>query len=137
MRASNIETEVVKIISFLAVFAESRYHSIRPDVINYVVFGVSTNLIQNFKRVAVDKSASDARPFDLKEYLSQVLLGLSLYQVSVREEKVICIRLDDDRAVSPENLVRIWGFFTTNRGGSDLRRHIVDTQVTQKFYGST
>jgi hypothetical protein len=137
MRASNSETELVKVISSLAFFAESSHHSIRPDVINHIALGVSANVIQNFKRVAVDKSASDARPFDLKEYLSQVLLGLSLYQVSGREEKVICIRLDDDRAVSPENLVRIWGFFTTNRGGSDLRCHIVDNQVTQKFYGST
>ncbi|MEX1666273.1 sensor histidine kinase [Zhongshania arctica] len=36
----------------------------------------AASLIQSFKQVAVDQSASDVRTFDLKEYLSQVLLSL-------------------------------------------------------------
>ncbi|MFQ3200370.1 MAG: hypothetical protein ACI9SK_001086 [Zhongshania sp.] len=110
MRASNSETEAVKVISSLAFFAESRYHSISPDVINHIAFDVSMNLTQNFKRVAVDNGASDPRPFDLKEYLSQMLLGLRLHHVSGRKNEVSCIRFDDDRVFSPKNLVRIWIF---------------------------
>jgi hypothetical protein len=134
MRASNSETEVVKIIWSLAFFTESRYHSISPDVINHITFGVSTNLSQNFKRVAVYKSASDARSFDLKEYLSQVLLGLRLHQVSGREDEIIGIGLDGNRIVSPKNLVRMWGFFTTNRGGRDYDVVLSITRLRKIFW---
>jgi signal transduction histidine kinase len=51
-------------------------HAISAADIILVNLDRAANLIQSFKLVAVDQSASDVRSFDLKEYLGQVLLSL-------------------------------------------------------------
>ncbi len=105
----------------------------------------AADLIQNFKKIAVDQSSESKRDFELNSYINSITHGFENAQhgkiiilLEKSDTNINIVYRDNGIGIKKSNIDKIFDpFFTTKRGegGSGLGLNIVYNLVTQKLGG--